>query len=201
MSEHAQLLAAAERHPIRLVVNDDLVRTRLTVFFRPLLAIPYLVWAALWGIAACVVAILNWVATLNSRRSPDAFHDFLARYVRFVTHMDSFMYLVADPFPRFTGNPGRYPVDVEIDPPAEQGRWAVGFRIVLAIPALLIMGVFQCVLRVLAFLGWFYALATGRMSQGMRDLSAYCLRYQAQTCAYVFLLTVRYPSLSPGPTV
>ncbi len=39
------------------------------------------------------------------------------------------------------------------------------------------------------------------MSQGMRDLSAYCLRYQAQTCAYVFLLTVRYPSLSPGPTV
>jgi hypothetical protein len=32
----------------------------------------------------------------------------------------------------------------------------------------------------------------------MRDLIAYCLRYQAQTYAYLFLLTSRYPSLASG---
>ena len=32
----------------------------------------------------------------------------------------------------------------------------------------------------------------------MRDLLAYCLRYQMQTYAYVFLLTSRYPSLASG---
>jgi len=30
----------------------------------------------------------------------------------------------------------------------------------------------------------------------MRDLQAYVLRYQAQTYAYVLLLTQRYPSFS-----
>jgi hypothetical protein len=32
----------------------------------------------------------------------------------------------------------------------------------------------------------------------MRDLMAYCLRYQAQTYAYLLLLTSRYPSLESG---
>ena len=34
-------------HPIRVLVNDDLQRNRLTVFFRLILAIPGLLWASL----------------------------------------------------------------------------------------------------------------------------------------------------------
>ena len=48
----------------------------------------------------------------------------------------------------------------------------------------------------LALLGWFVALVIGRTPKGMRDLSAYCLRYRAQTLAYVILLTSRYPTLN-----
>ena len=51
-----------------------------------------------------------------------------------------------------------------------------------------------------AFLGWFYCLALGRMNEGMRNISAWLLRYEAQTWAYVFLLTGRYPSLAGAPT-
>ena len=54
------------------------------------------------------------------------------------------------------------------------------------------------VLLVVAFLGGFYALATGRYPRGFRDLSAYCIRYQAQTYAYLLLLTDRYPTLASG---
>ncbi len=36
-------------HPVRLVVTDDLRRSRLTVFFRWLLAIPHLLWLGLWS--------------------------------------------------------------------------------------------------------------------------------------------------------
>ena len=32
----------------------------------------------------------------------------------------------------------------------------------------------------------------------MRDLMAYCLRYYAQTYAYLLLLTDRYPTLASG---
>jgi hypothetical protein len=45
---------------------------------------------------------------------------------------------------------------------------------------------------------WIVALLIGRVPRGMRDLMAYCLRYQAQTYGYLFLLTSRYPSLASG---
>jgi predicted lactoylglutathione lyase len=49
---------------------------------------------------------------------------------------------------------------------------------------------------IVAILAWFYALFTGEANKGMRDLQAYCLRYQSQTYAYLLLLTQRYPSFS-----
>jgi hypothetical protein len=44
------LAAAPDHHPIGLIVDDDLKRNRLTVFFRLLLAIPQAVWLGLWSI-------------------------------------------------------------------------------------------------------------------------------------------------------
>ena len=109
---------------------------------------------------------------------------------------DAYFYLVADPFPSFAGKPG-YPIDLEIDPPQPQNRWKTAFRIILVIPAAILNQVLQYVVQIIGFLGWFVCLALGRMPQGMRDLSAYCLRFQAQTYAYLAVLTDRYPSLAP----
>ncbi len=64
--------------PIRLHVTDDLQRSRLTVFFRLLLAFPHFVWLLLWGIAAFFAAIANWFVTLFRGRPPQPLHRFLA---------------------------------------------------------------------------------------------------------------------------
>jgi hypothetical protein len=48
-----------------------------------------------------------------------------------------------------------------------------------------------------AFLGWFFALARGRMPRGLRDLIVYALSYAAQLWSYLLLLTDRYPSSDP----
>jgi uncharacterized membrane protein (DUF485 family) len=178
------------------VVADDLRRNRLTVFFRLILAIPHLVWYVLWSVVAAFAILVNWVATLINGSSPEGLHKFLAAWVRYSTHLTAYLYLVADPFPGFRGRLGTYPVDLEIDGPEPQNRWKTGFRFILAIPALILMSVLQYVIQIIGFLGWFVCLALGRMPQGMRDLSAYCLRFQAQTYAYAAVLTDRYPSLS-----
>jgi len=109
------------------------------------------------------------------------------------------VFLLADPFPPFSGG-GSYPIDLRIDPPQPQSRLSVFFRLFLAIPALLLTYVFRLVNQIVALLGWFYALATGRMHEGMRNISAWLLRYEAQTWAYLLLLTGRYPSLAGAPT-
>ena len=187
------------QHPIRLIVNDDLKRSRLTVFFRLILAIPHFVWISLWAIVAALAAIVNWFATLFAGQSPAGLHDFLARFLRYSTHVTAYSYLLADPFPGFSGQPG-YPIDLEVDPPAPQRRIITFFRLILVIPATFFASVLSYVIEIVAFFGWFVCLLLGRMPEGMRNLSAYCLRYQQQTYAYALLLTERYPTLSGGPS-
>lgn len=191
--------ASQARHPVRLVVNDDLQRSRLTVFFRLILAIPHLVWAVLWGIVAGLAAIANWFATLVRGESPEGLHKFLATYLGYQTHVYAYVLLIADPFPGFGGQPG-YPIDLEVDPPRPQNRWTVAFRLILAIPAYIISGIMGYLNRALAVFSWFVALVTGRVPEGMRNFAAFALRYEQQTAAYAYLLTDRYPSFNVSVT-
>lgn len=141
---------------------------------------------------------MNWFIALARGRTPDAVHDWLSRYVRYATHVQAYANLLADPYPRFRGWEGTYPVDLRIDPPKPQRRWTIAIRIVLALPAIVFAYVLGAVVLVVAILSWFVALAVARVPAGFQGLGAYCLRYQAQTLAYVFLLTDRYPTLAGG---
>jgi uncharacterized protein DUF4389 len=191
----APTVAESSHHPIRVAVGDDLERSRLTVFFRLLLAIPHVVVLVLWGVLVVLLALVGWIAALVTGRLPGGLHRFFVSFLRYATRVTGYVGLLSNPFPPFGGG-GTYPVDVDVDPPAAQSRWSVLFRIVLAIPALFLAYVFRLGLQVVGFLGWFYCLATGRMSGGLQNLGTYCLRYETQTYGYLLLLTSRYPSLS-----
>jgi hypothetical protein len=190
---------AAGRHPIGLIVTDDLRRSRLTVFFRLLLAIPQALWLSIWSIAVTFTVLIAWFAALVTGRVPDGLHNFNASFLRYATRVSGYLFLLAEPWPWFT-NAEPYPLDARVDPAAEQSRLTVFFRVILAIPALILVYVFRAVNEIVAFIAWFYCLAVGRMHEGMRNLSAWLLRYEVQTYAYLMLLTGRYPSLAGAPT-
>lgn len=186
------------RHPVRVVGDPyDLRRSRLTVFFRFLLSIPHLIWLTLWGILSVLAAIAQWFVTLFRGRPAAGLHRFLAAYVRYRLHVYAYLMLVANPFPGFTGTAGIYPLDLEVGGPERQNRWKTGFRIVLGIPAILVNAALSGALFASAVLTWFYALVKGSAPWGLRNLSAYTLRYDAQTEAYLLLLTDAYPHASP----
>jgi Domain of unknown function (DUF4389) len=187
-------------HPVTMVADDDLRRPRLLVLFRALLCIPHLLWLLAWTALAAAAWLLAWLAALVVGRVPLPLHRFLAAYVRAWTHLLCFLHLVARPFPGFVGRQGGYPVDLRIEPPAHQGRLGVLFRLLLVLPALVLASAYAGVVLVVAVLGWFAALAVGRMPAGLRDLGAAALRYQGQVNAYLFLLTSRYPYSSPALT-
>src|SRR5437899_6060914 len=216
MNEHPE-------HPVRLVVEDDLKRNRWTVFFRLILAIPHIIWLFLWSIAILLAAIVNWVATLILGRPPGALHRFMSAYVRYLSHLNAYLWLVANPYPGFVGEEGTYPIDVKLPPAAPQPRWKTLLRLVLAIPALLLSvalggrfslgasfggrrgngssnsfsGFSGGLATVSSILGWFASLVRGRMPKGLRDAGAYCVGYSAQVLAYLLLVTDRYPSADP----
>jgi 2-(1,2-epoxy-1,2-dihydrophenyl)acetyl-CoA isomerase len=182
-------------HPIRLVVTDDLKRWRLTVAFRWLLALPHILVLGLWQDLALPVVFVNWLISLAKGRPSSGVHAWTSRLVRYQVHVYAYLFFVADPYPSFRGWPG-YPVDLVVPPPGPQARWKTALRIVLVIPAYVFAVVLSYVMYVVAFLGGIFALATGRYPRGMRDLTAYWLRYQAQTWGYLLLVTDRYPTLA-----
>jgi hypothetical protein len=213
-----------DEHPVALVVHDDLDRSRLTVFFRLFLAIPHYFWFAIWTIAVFFVAIAGWVVTLITGRLPGGMHSFFCAYIRYTTHLFSYLYLVTDPYPPFNGRPiDGYPVDVALPDPAPQRRLIVLFRVLAAIPALVVSSAFGGAVGVpyafsrargnnrttasgsflgtmgviAAFLGWFACMVRGQMPRGLRDTGAYGLGYRAQVFAYLLLVTERYPNSDP----
>lgn len=184
-------------HPIRLVIGDDLRRSRLTVFFRGLLFFPHYIWLSLWGLAAAIAVIASWFATLVLGRTPGALHRFLSAYIRYQAHAYAFLALIGNPFPGFVGAPGTYPIDIEIDEPQRQNRWVTGFRLLLVIPAFVLAYVLAFALFFIAVFGWVLGLFLGRMPEGLRNLGAHFVSYWAQMYGYLYLLTDRYPFSGP----
>ena len=193
----ATTYAVLPEHPVQLNVDDDLGRSRLTVLFRLLLAIPHFIWWMLWAAAVTIACVVAWIVALVTGRVPDALHRFFAAFVRYTTHLGGFVYLVGRRFPGFTGGAGSYGIDVEVAPRTRQSRWKTLLRLVLALPALIMSSALGGVVLVIALLAWWYALVSGRMPEGFRNLGASCLRYSAQTAAYLLLVTDRYPYAAP----
>jgi hypothetical protein len=109
----------------------------------------------------------------------------------------AYVFIVANPFPGFTGAPGSYPIDLQIEPPEPQSRWKTLLRLFLAIPAFIVSSGLNGALFLVGLFGWFFSLATGRMPEGLRNLGAYAQRYEGQTNAFLLLLTDRYPYSGP----
>jgi hypothetical protein len=187
-------------HPVELHNDEDRRRNRLMVLFRIPLAFPHLVWLTLWSIVAFVVALLGWLVALVLGRLPAPLHAFLERYVRYAAQVNAFLYVLGGPFPGFTGRPGAYPVDVVIEGPDRQHRLKTLFRLVLAIPSLMVSSALGTA-QILAAIGaWWAALVIGRVPLGLHRLLAWTVRYQAQVGAYLLLVTDRYPYTGPnGP--
>jgi hypothetical protein len=185
-------------HPVSLYVTDDLRRSRLTVFFRPLLFIPHYIWLYLWSIVAAIVLVLNWLVALVIGRPAKPFQRFLGAYLRYSTTVFAYLFLIGNPFPGFTGERGSYPIELEVPTePEKQNRLVTFFRILLVLPAALVSGGLLYVTYLTTFLAWWAALITGRMPRGFRDLGANALRYMGQVNSYTYLVTGRYPSASP----
>ncbi len=221
--ENARVDDEPARLPLRVVVSDDLDRSRITVIFRLVLAVPHLVVVGLWGIAAGAVSIILWLALLVDGTAPRTLQSFVVSYLRYSVQVSAYVYLAAGPYPPFGGGDG-YPVDLEVEPSAHQSRGRVAARLVLAIPALLLASALGGgswfgnlswafsrssdagwsagwgvggVAATAAVLAWFASLALGRAPRGLRDLITYAIGYTAQASGYLLLVTDRYPTSDP----
>jgi hypothetical protein len=170
-------------------------RSRLTTFFRLILAIPHIIFLYFYGLAAGVVVIIAWFALLFTGRYPQGMYDFVAGALRYSTRVYGYLWLLTDEYPPFSGSAEAvYPVDLNIGAPkSEYSRLKVLFRIILAIPVLIIHYAMQIVAQVGAFIAWFAIVILGRQPKGLQDMIALGVSYQQRANTYIYLLTEDWP--------
>lgn len=92
-------------------------------------------------------------------------------------------------------------VHLEVEGPRPQRRFTVAFRLVLAFPHILVgTALLGTVAIFVMAIAWFAALLTARVPDGVADVLARILQYQARMYGYgQHLLTDRYPPFTVGP--
>ncbi|CAN5539296.1 DUF4389 domain-containing protein [soil metagenome] len=173
-------------------------RNRLTTFFRYLIAIPWLFVAALYGFVAQFAALFAWFAIVFTGRYPQGLYDFNAGYLRMLTRVNSYTYLMTDELPSFGGEAAPdYPIAVGIAPPLDAySRVKTFFRLIVGIPVMLLAYVQTLILSVVTLVAWFAILFTGKFPEGLFNPARSANAYLTRAGSYFLLMTEDWPPFS-----
>jgi hypothetical protein len=170
-------------------------RSRLTTFFRPILAIPLIIWVTIYGFAATIAIVIAWFAIVFTARYPRALYDFVEGYNRYLARATAYAALVCDPYPSFLGEDDpAYAVRMHFSGPLDPySRLKTFFRIILAIPIAILRYVIQLLLEITAVAAWFVIVFSGKLPRGLFDVMVLANSYIARSDSYLFLLSETYP--------
>ena len=192
-------------YPVRLVVPPSAVaRNRLTVAFRPILAVPHIIligpviWSArgggpgLLGTAAYFLAIVYWFSVVFTGSLVPGIREFALFYLRWRARATSYQALLVDPYPPFSDS--AYPTGIDVDAPVgARDRLSIAFRPVLAIPHLIALFFLLIAWVAISIVAWFAILWTGRYPAPLYAIAAGALQWLLRVEAYLLLLVDEYP--------
>lgn len=84
-------------------------------------------------------------------------------------------------------------VTYDIEYAERRNRLTTAFRIILAIPHLVVLSLWNALAQVLALVQWFIILFTGKRNEGIRGLLVMYLGYMGRVNGYLALMYDTYP--------
>jgi hypothetical protein len=91
-----------------------------------------------------------------------------------------------------------YPIDLDVEVPDRIARWRPLVQWILAIPLFIVTYVLRIVAEVAAIIGWFAALFTGQLPEGLGNFIAGYYRYAWRAYSYSWFLRDTYPPFGPA---
>lgn len=203
-------------YPVTVTVQPALTnRNRLTTFFRFFLAIPHIilvggaalggtigssgrnVWSVgseggLLGAVAYFLAIVSWVTIVLTGTHIVGIRQFTTFFLRWRVRAIAYLMLLEDAYPPFGDD--QYPAAVEVvDPAGGRDRVSVGFRLILAIPQIIVLFFVMLAWGITTIVAWFAILFTGAYPAGLYEFGVGALRWLLRVQAYLLLLVDDYP--------
>jgi hypothetical protein len=168
-----------------------------------LLALPHFL--ILYGlqIVARAVSVIAWFAILFTGKLPEGLANLTCLYIRYNNRASAYAGFLRSEYPPFVfdtvgADPGNYPpVRSGFTPELEdRNRLTVGFRLILAIPQLIVISLLAFAVVVAWIVGFFAVLFTGKWPEGLRTFVVGVMRWFTRVEAYIGLLTDTYPPFS-----
>lgn len=181
-----------------LCIPEPPTRSRLTAFFRPILAIPHFVVLFLLAIVAIVCIVIAWFAIVFTGRFPQGLYNVVTKYHRYSVATSAYAYLLTERFPPFISPPEGRTFDADLDIPPAMARYdrvKTGFRIFHAIPTIVLSYGIGVLATGGAVLAWLSIVFTGRLSPRFREALIVTLSYSSRLSVYSDLQTEDWPSL------
>ncbi|HEX2392876.1 MAG TPA: DUF4389 domain-containing protein [Solirubrobacterales bacterium] len=185
-------------YPISYEADFNPEPNRWTTFFRLILAIPWFVVALFWGLLFVFTHFIAWIAIVILGRYPQWLYDFNSGVVRFGLRTGSWLYLLTDAWPPFgLSDDSSYPVRINVPPPAaSQSRLKALFRLVLALPVLVLVSyVTNFAAQTIAFGAWLTIVFRGYMPEWIFTALVECRRFETRVFGYAAFLTDDYPPI------
>jgi hypothetical protein len=165
-----------------------------------LLAIPHFAILYAFNAVSEALGVVSWFIILFTGALPEGLANFQVMIMRYSVRTYSFAAFMKEEYPPFTfamtpTDPGDDPrVRVDITPQlANRNRLTAAFRIILAIPQIIVVAVLTVVSLVALLIAFFAVLFTGRWPDGLRDFVIKVMRWGLRVQAYLLLLTDEYP--------
>lgn len=195
--------SAAGGYPATFTFDPPESIARWRVIGNIILAIPHFIVLYVLNFVAEILAFVAWILGVITGKVPEGILGIIAMYVRYSTRVSVFATFLKEEYPPFSfapvfADPGDDP-RVRVDFTAEtegRNRLTIFFRILLAIPHLIVLALIGIVALFAIIIAWFAVLFTGQWPVGLRNFVIGLLRWTTRLNAYMYLLTDEYPPFS-----
>jgi len=196
----------APPYAVRLRAEYPKKLSRLSTFFRIILALPLIIMVAILGGGGAFFALgatlsfglmsglllVYWITVLIRGRPVRWIFETIVAIQRFVLRSQAYILLLPDRYPPFDGT---HLLSYEVDlPDRVQRRQLLFWKTIVSIPQFFVVSLVSLVVGVFVFIAWFAILFTGNFPKGLHDFVVGWLRWSARVNAYWMSLTDVFPA-------
>ena len=181
---------ASGKSEAKLHVDSPRTQRRLTVFFRIILILPQSLVGVSLLYATMVLNLPGWFIAVFTGRNP--FHRLTSAMLAWYYRVVAYGFLLTDTYPPFRLVAPLYPVDIDFEEET-LGRISVLFRLILVIPAYVVLSLVGSGMSLFEVAAWLITLVRGTMPKALHGALSAQLRFSLRVTSYLYLLQDAYP--------
>ena len=168
-------------------------RSRISNLFRGILVIPHYIILNAWQYLAHALAFIQWWVILFTGKRNEGMWKLQNAWLGYAARVNAYWSLMYDKWPNIGAEANGEPTSYSFTYEADARRLSNFFRLIWAIPALIIGTFILIGALVVTIICWFAIIITGAQPQGMFNFLLRVHQFMTQLNAYLMLMTDTYP--------